>query len=391
MDARAELSLPSVRSAADWGGVPRDDFKNILIVRLSSIGDVVFALPALEHLRAAFPKARLSWVVEDRSASILEGHPSLDELVVMPRKKWKRMRQEGASRLSVFREIRRFGRSLRERRFDLSIDFQGNLKSGAVTFAAGAPLRLGLGRDQCKEPNWLFTNRRLSLGDRVVHRLERDLLMLTLIDLPYSFRWPEPNWSAADRTIVDDFLAALPAGHGPVVLLNPGTSAWGPHKRWPPEYYAALGDALVRARDAVVVLSWGPGEEALVDEVKKTMRETSLLAPALPNMRQVGYLTRRAALVVGSDTGPTHLAAVQRTPCVTLFGPYDPRMYYPYQHGERARFYPIGCAPCRNRGCRTRDCMTNIGPGEVYDVCLAALDGRPLGEGSLTPNKTVRV
>lgn len=390
MSRRTDGGSSERPTAAAFGGAPRFDFQNILIVRLSSIGDVVFALPALEHLRAAFPKARISWAVEDRSASILEGHPDIDELIIMPRKRWRAMRAEGVGRLAVLSEIRRFGRELRSRRFDLSIDFQGNLKSGLVGFAARAPVRLGFGMDECKEPNWLFTNRRLALGGRILHRIERDLRLLTLIDLPFAFRWPRIVWPEADREPVDRFLATLPKDR-PVVLINPGTSTWGPHKRWPTASYAALADALVRARGAFIVLAWGPGEEALVEAIRRDMAEAAVIAPSLPNLRQVGQMTGSVDLVIGSDTGPTHLAAIQRTPCVTLFGPYDPRLYYPYQHGERACFYPIGCAPCRNRGCRTRDCMAEIAPGDVYDLALAALDGRAAAPGRLTPNKTVQV
>lgn len=385
---RAPLPAEHPRPLPAPGRPTRHDLSNILVVRLSSIGDIVFALPALEVLRAYFPDARITWAAEDRAAGILEGHPLIDELIVIPRRAWRRMRAEPGGTLRTLGAMRRMKRELRSRQFDVSIDFQGNLKSGLVTWAAGAPLRLGLGGDETKEPNWLFTNRRLRLDGEVMHRIERDLRLLTLLDLPYEFRWPSFSYAEEDRHALDEFFAGL---RRPVVTLVPGTSAWGPHKRWPLESYAALGDALIERRDATVLVAWGPGEEELVGGIRGLMEHDALPAPPTLNMRQVGYLMRSSDLVVGSDTGPTHLAAAQRVDTITLFGPYDPRLYYPYQHAERAHFARVPCAPCRHRGCTTRDCMERIAVEAVFESCTAALDGLPARSRDLTPRKTVRV
>ena len=370
---------------------PGQDARNILIVRLSSIGDVIFALPALEVLRSHRPDARISWVVEDRAADILANHPLLDEVIVMPRRKWRRMRSEGARRLEVLRAMRAFGRDLRRRDFDLSIDFQANIKSGLVSFAARAPVRLGFGRDECREPNWLFTNHRLPLGGRVMHRIERDLRLLTLMGLPYEFRWPRLRYSEADRRPVEDFLAGNSGDQRPLIVLNPGTSTWFKSKRWWPEYYATLADRLVEERNARIVVSWGPGEEELVEAILSKMEQEARAAPDLVNMRQVGCLMSRADLVVGSDTGPVHLAAIQGRKTVALFGPYDPRFYYPYQHPERAGYAALPCSPCRFKDCHTLDCMRLIAPGAVLELCRDALDGIPRAAEGLSPMKTVRL
>ncbi|MCA9320275.1 MAG: lipopolysaccharide heptosyltransferase I [Planctomycetes bacterium] len=364
--------------------------ESILIVRLSSVGDVVFALPALEQLRRAFPSARIGWAVEDRAADLLVGHPAIDELIIMPRRRWRRLRAEGTSRWRVWKEMRAFGRALRDHRFDVAIDFQGNLKSGLVTRTSGAKLRIGHARSEGREPNWWFTNRRVSFGGRVMHRIERDLELLSALDVPTEFHWPRLAFKADDRRIVDAFLSDLP-GNGPLIVMNPGTSDWSPNKRWPAGHWAALVDALVARRPGLrLVLNWGPGEEPLLDAIELAAHAPIARPPLLKNMREVGHLMNQADLVIGCDTGPVHLAAALQRNVVALFGPTDPRLYYPYRHPERALYESIPCSPCRYRACPAVDCMRLISPARVLEVAEAALDGRVIAPGRLAPRKTVK-
>ncbi len=361
-------------------------FENIAIVRLSSIGDVIFAMPALTLLRQSFPHSKITWIVEDRAADLLANHPLLDEVIIMPRRSWKKMRAEGASLLAVWKAMRRFGREIRERKFDLAIDFQGNIKSGLVTRATGAVTKLGFAQGDTKEPNWLFTTTRLALNGEIMHRMERDIRLLGLIGIAPTFLWPPFQFQPNDKVIVDQFVRDLPNG-GPLIVLNPGTSSWFKSKRWDPEYYASIADYFVLSRQARVIINWGPDEIEVVDKILNAAKHRIHRAPDLKNMRQVGYLMSQADLVVGSDTGPVHLAAAQRKKTVILFGPYDPRFYYPFEHKERALFMNLACSPCRYRDCPDVDCMRLISPVRVAQVCDAALDNQPLPEPNLKPNK----
>ncbi len=364
--------------------------KHILLNRLSSIGDVVFALPALALLRRERPEARISWVVEDRAADLLRGQPQIDELIVMPRRQWRRMRAEGRGRLEVLREMRRFGRELAARDIDVTLDFQGNIKSGLVTRASRAPVRIGFDRRETKEPNWLFTNRRVDLGGRVMHRIERDIHLLGALGIAFDHVAPTLVFDPSDRVAVDAFLAALPAG-GPLVVINPGTSSWFKSKRWDVDYWASIADWLVREYDARVVVNWGPDEIDVVEALMKAVTTTIHRGPDLPDMRQVGYLMSRADLVVGSDTGPVHLASALSRPTIVLFGPYDPRLYYPYGHPERALYARVPCSPCRYRACPEVDCMRLISPLDLARVIAAVLAGTPLPASNLEPLKTVPI
>lgn len=362
------------------------EYQNIALVRLSSIGDVIFAMPALAVLRQRFPNSKISWIVEDRAADLLADHPLLDEVIVMPRRQWKKKRAGGASRLDVLSDMRRFGRSLRDRKFDLVIDFQGNIKSGLITRATKAPLRIGFSRGETKEPNWLFTNKHLDLKGEVMHRMERDIRLLELIGVQESFVWPPFQYVSTDQVVVDEFLSEI-GGEGPLIVLNPGTSSWFKSKRWDPDYYASVADYLVLSRNAKVVINWGPDEIEVVDQIMAAATAKIFRAPDLKNMRQVGYLMSQADLVVGSDTGPVHLAAVQKIDTIILFGPYDPRFYYPFGHKERAVYMNLACSPCRYRDCPTVDCMRLISPTKIAHLCDAVLDGTPIPEPNLKPNK----
>ncbi len=153
------------------------EFSKIGIIRLSAVGDVIVALPALEALRSTYPDAHISWIVERRARNIPDGHPAIDEIIEFPRERWIGSRGRWFGRLRAAPEMIRFLRGLRRRRFDATVDFQGNLKSGLCTLACGAPARFGYARSECREPNYLFTNRRLSLDGQAIHRIDRDLLL----------------------------------------------------------------------------------------------------------------------------------------------------------------------------------------------------------------------
>lgn len=350
-------------------------FENIAIIRLSSVGDVIVALPALEALRAAYPDARISWIVERRARNILDGHPAIDEIIEFPRHEWKERWKRRFGLVRSLPAIRRFKRSLRKRSFDLTIDFQGNLKSGFCTWACGARVRLGYAREQCREPNYLFTNRRVGIGGQDIHRVERDLLLVRDVGAPFEVRPHRIHFSDADREAGD---ATIPTPHQgpPVAVLHPGTSDFMPHKRWPIEHYAALGDALVREGGARVLLSWGPGEEERIKAVRQAMREPAEVIPLTPSMKSLGYLLSLSDLVVGGDTGPVHLAEVLGVPVIGIMGPSDPRHYYPLGHPERAFYRRLPCSPCRHRSCDTLQCLVDVRPREVTECALGILASR---------------
>jgi lipopolysaccharide heptosyltransferase I len=350
--------------------------RNVAVVRLSAFGDVVFALPAAAALRDAFPEARLSWIVEDRFAPLLRAVPDVDDVVPLPLRAWRRAGGSPAARAAALFALCASLRDLRRRRFDAVCDLQGNLKSGIVARLTGAPLRVGPARGETREPGWFFANRRVALGAAPLHQIERGVRTAAALGFAPTYRRPRIGLPTASLAVADAFVDALPPG-GPLVVLHPGTSAFMPHKRWPAGRYAELARRLRDAVGARVVVSWGPDDRAFLPELVAAADGAAVLAPDLPDPLALGALLRRAALVVGGDTGPVHWADALGAPVVALFGPTDPDLYGPFRRPERALSARVACAPCRFRGCPERLCLDALSVDAALAACLAALE-RPV-------------
>jgi heptosyltransferase-1 len=307
--------------------------ERIALVKLSAIGDVVHALPVATALRARRPGARLVWIVERREAAVLRGHPALDEVIEVDTRAWRRARGRAAVRAALA-EIRALRARLRAGRFDVAVDLQGLLKSGLITAATGAPLRLGFATRRLREPmSALFTNRRVMPPARARHVVDQYLALLEPLGVTepkVEFGLP---WSAGAEARADAFFAAFELRpRQRVVVLNPG--AGRPRKRWPVERFAELAGRLARDAFARVVVAWGPGEGDAARAIAGEGRPRVTLAPPT-DLDELIALLRRASVVVAGDTGPLHLAAALGTPCVALYGPTSGRRNGPYGAGHR--------------------------------------------------------
>jgi lipopolysaccharide heptosyltransferase I len=316
--------------------------ERIALVKLSSLGDVVHALPVAATLRAARPDAYLTWVVERREAAVLQGHPALDDIVVVDTRAWRRARRPGAI-VGALDQMRAVHRRLRAARLDVAVDLQGLIKSGVLAAATGAPLRIGFHRRWGREPlGALFTNRHVVPPAAARHVVEQYLALLAPLGIEQprlEFRLPTV---AAAEARVDDWLAT--AGLKPrerLVVLNSG--AGRVDKRWPVAHFATLAASLGQDVGARVVVVWGPGEEADARAIAggDAPGPRAVLAPPT-DLHELIALLRRASVVVAADTGPLHLAAAAGTACVGLYGPTAASRNGPYGTGHRTLTAPGG-------------------------------------------------
>ncbi len=339
----------------------------ILIVKLSSIGDVVHTLPAAALLRGALPDARIAWAVERGASAIIEGSPAIDQLIELDTRAWRR----NFLSISTIRAARAGLHNLREApelngagHTDIAIDFQGLIKSGIVAFGSRAKRRLGMETTDLRETaSKLFLTEQAETAE-FKHVIDKNLALARAAvadagvkpigaagrsndryEFPIAVSLDDERW-------VETVIESQP---GPFAIINPG-GGW-PTKLWPSELYAKLADWLWSDCGLVSFVTYGPGEEALAQSVAAHARSGA--ARALPStLKQFVALARRAALFVGGDTGPLHLAAASGTPIVGLYGPTSPERNGPFDPQDITLGRELWCrADCHRRSCWHWECM----------------------------------
>ena len=309
----------------------------ILLVKLSAIGDVLHGVPVAVAIKDAFPAARVGWVVEGRSADVLEGHQAIDHVFRLPRGWMKRP----AEMLGLRRDLRAFAP-------DVTIDMQGLLKSAVVTLLGGSRIRIGHARPEAREGSWIVTNH--PVAPRASHVVARNCGLLAPLGIgAESPRFDMPRWPRAQERM-EAWVASLGPGAAPVIL-NPG-AGW-PSKLWPEERFAAVAARLRDGLGRRVVVVWGGDRERAMAE--RIAAAGGAIAAPQTSLQELGELCRLAALVISSDTGPLHLAAAVGTPCVGLFGPVPALRNGPWGTGHVTVEPPAAARPpWRDRKADTR-------------------------------------
>jgi lipopolysaccharide heptosyltransferase I len=333
----------------------------ILIVKLSAIGDVVQALPALEAIKRTFPQSDIDWAVEEAASDILEGHPQIHTLLVSRRKEWMRMLRRPSTILRGLKGIFGFIGELRSSRYDIAVDLQGLAKSGIVIGLARAKRKIGFAGT--RELSHLFLNERLPAYDSEKHALERYLDVaryLGAIDPPPVCTLPINNELTAMRLR----LRGLAVEGRKVVVINP-VARWNT-KLWQEGKFARLADRLVLERNAVVVLTGSPEDRAVTRRIRAMMQQQALDWAGETTLRELAALAALADLFITTDTGPMHLAAAAGGRVLALFGPTAPWRTGPYGPGHVVVRTGISCSPCFRRECDVgMRCMEGISVEDV--------------------------
>jgi heptosyltransferase I len=302
--------------------------RRLLIVRLSSMGDVIHTLPAAAALREALPEATIGWVIEERWSELLcargypldgplsEGKPLLNRVHSVRTKQWRRRPLAPAT----WADLRSSLGELRKARYDAAIDFQGAIRSAVLARWSGAREIVGFAAPRETPARWFYKRR---VRTHAAHVIEQNLALAAAFtgtaELPRAILPRDP---AAEAWCDRYFEETKPK---PLVLLNPG-AGWGA-KQWPAERYGAAARGLVRDGYTTVV-NYGPGEEELAQAVVNG--SDGAAQPVHCSLGELIALTRRASLFVGGDTGPLHLAAALQVPVVAIFGPTDPARNGPW-------------------------------------------------------------
>lgn len=335
--------------------------RNILIVKLSAIGDVLMATPVPRAIKEHLPESRITWLVEEKSREAVEGNPYVDEVLVFPLRRWQQLASEG-KHFRALREIWGFVAGLRARRFDLAIDLQGLLRSGLAAWLSGAPYRLG--RSTGREGNPLFLTHTVEPTGDYFRSSEANMEVLSALGIPaYSYDLVL-HVPAAAQEWAERFLAGegLPQGAG-IATLAPATT-W-PNKHWTEEGFAEVSDRLYEDFNLRSVLLGGPADAPMMERIASLCRHAPILAAGRATYKQSAALVRRSRILVSVDTGLLRVGLAAKTPTIALFGPTNPAAL---RQEERCTVItkPFSCQYCRrNPTCGDRDCMRAITPDDV--------------------------
>lgn len=319
------------------------------LVRLGALGDVVRLLPLAGPAKRRFGARRLVWVTGSGIAPLVRAHPEVDEVVELP--------PPGLGTLGAW--ITGLIR-VRRSRLTLCLDLQGLAKSGLLTWGSGAPLRLGLARDRAREGSaWAV---HMLLPRRIRSRYEEGLERLGL-------GWDDWRQGASQLRRAWGLDSEPRRG----VLIHPGGSRRNRYKRWPAERYIEAARLLWNRTGQRILVHHGPGERALAEAIAAEAPEAQVASSKdlLGLARDLG----RAALFIGGDSGPLHLALLAGTPTIAVYGPSDPILYaLPPCTPHRVVRSDLPCAPCIHRACRSVECLERLAAAEVAAAAVELLE-----------------
>ncbi|WP_371363063.1 Lipopolysaccharide heptosyltransferase 1 [Sporomusa rhizae] len=338
-------------------------YRNILIVKLSAIGDVIHALPVASALKQQFPEARITWVVEKPAYDILHNNPYIDEIIIFNKVNFKTV-------AGFIKNAPGFTTALRQHRFDLAIDLQGLFKSAAIAFLSGASKRLVY--CNARELSHLVS-KQICGPNQDGHVVDRYLDVVRalgcLADNP-EFVIHITN-KEAELAVAKLKQAGMEIDR-PYIVLIPGTN-W-PNKCWPTKHFAQLADKLYD-ENIIPVIVGSPADTALARDIIAKTKIPPVDLTGKTSLKELSYILKNAQKVVAGDTGPMHLAAALQTPVIALFGPTDPKRNGPYGTGHLVLTTNHSCQGCWQRQCpEGRDCLDNIEVNEVFEAVLSSVD-----------------
>ena len=337
--------------------------KNILIVKLSAIGDVIHAMPVAHAIKETYPEAHITWVVEPPAYDLLAMNPDVDEIILFKKKEFKSIG-------GFFENYGPLKREIQKRNYDVVLDLQGLFKSAAIAYLAKAPRKLGMCNmrelsDKISQP--------VIGANAKGHIVERYLDVARAIgckveNVEFSLNVPDRE---ADLTRMRFSQAGANMGN-PYVVLAVGAN-W-PNKRWPEENFAKMVDWLYTKRLIPVLVGGGAVDEQRAAAISDQSEIPPVNLVGQTNLKQLAYTIQQAQLVIGGDTGPVHLAAGLKVPTIMLMGPTNATRNGPYGQLANAIEADRACKHCWKRACPdNKDCLSAIETAQVMRKAEAIL------------------
>ncbi len=349
----------------------------VCIVMMSAIGDAVHVMPIIHALKAHHPSAHITWVLQPGPASLVRGHPLVDDIIVFERSRgWR-----------AFRDVRA---ALAKRTFDVALGLQVYFKAGLITGFTNAPVKLGFDRARARDANWLFTTHRIPphVGQ---HVQDQYFEFLTALGIPHGAPvWGLGPWNDVERAWQREFVRAFAR---PIVPLVVATSK--AQKNWPLERWIALCHELWHKEGLQPVLVGGRSPAELDTEARMASEAPFVHSALGSGLRKLAAMLDASAVVISPDTGPLHLAVSLRAPVISLVGYTNPKRVGPYDfahdlmidaYGDPGEDYPLDMVYREGRMTRITVDMVRaklaVWRAHYADARLAALVQRGLRAGS---------
>ncbi|MCK5069588.1 MAG: glycosyltransferase family 9 protein [Desulfocapsa sp.] len=348
-DTEAEISLSSQR---------------ILIIKQSSLGDIIHTLPLVHALKRSYPGISIAWVVQKAFASIVERDDNVDKVFVIdipstsePSAKKSAFFKAMTSTLGAFSELRK---AFVEDPYDFVLDLHASFRSGVFSFCNPGGVRIGF--SDAKELNTFFQRHLVQVPQKLIHAQDKNLLFApflgcTVEDEDFFLQSNDEDQEAVTRIIEGETKR--------LVYFNP-VGRWE-SKFWPLDRWAALGDRLQGEENVRVVLAGSNYDRPVLENIAKLMETDPLITGGKLSLIESAALIKQSSLYIGVDSGPMHMAALAGIPVVALFGPTDPRLVGPYKVLSKVvRNETLDCLVCRKRNCEELTCMYSISVEQVF-------------------------
>jgi predicted lipopolysaccharide heptosyltransferase III len=324
--------------------------RNVLIIKLRYIGDVLLATPTIRSIKAARLDVRVTMMVNRGTEDVLSGNPDLDEIIVLDK--------------GSLTEQSRLIAGLRRRGFDTVIDLTDGDRSAFLSGVSGAPVRIGFNDEHRWRGRW-YTHVVQSVPG-VRHRIDRDLEVLKPLGIQAGSKDPQLWLTPEEEKSADELLVQLGVQRSKsMMILQPGARYW--FKAWPPDRYAELADRLTSQYGCQVLIGGSDQDVDLAQQIRQTAKSNPVIMAGRTTIKQFAAIAKKSALFVGSDSGAMHIAAAVGTPVVALFGPSNPSEWGPRGEAIEVIYKGLDCRTCFHPTCHRgeQNCMKLISVGEV--------------------------
>lgn len=334
------------------------EYRNILLIKMSSLGDILHTLPFAAALRKRYPQAKITWLVHPQFAGFVPDAPTIDEVLYFDKVKFNKLGLGG--KLAYYKEMKEM---LHSKHFDLVIDMQGLFKSAVLAAISGCSNRIGY--CEMREGSGLIS-KAITGAHSKDHVIERYLDVARYLGAEVGeLEFPMPDLNKEGLAVQAKLAAAGMPEKAEYIVIVPG-ARWVT-KEWPPEHYGELAKLFV-AEGKFVVLAGGPDEKlkgAKIVELAQSDKVIDLTGGT--TLRELAALIKGCCFYVSADTGPLHFAAALKKPLVAVYGPTKADRTGPYgSNNSIILMTPAKCAGCLKKQCQDWHCMHDITPERVY-------------------------